>query len=58
MAQSSGAIQTDTIDPHFYARAQRIEDRLIQLIDGGEDLADWFPRPDLSSLIREQREAR
>ena len=28
-----------------------IEDRLIALIDAGEDLADWYPGPDLSSFI-------
>jgi hypothetical protein len=53
MAQSSGAIALETVDPHFYARAKRIEDRLIKLIDGGEDLALWFHRPDLSSVVRD-----
>jgi hypothetical protein len=26
-------------------RADLVEDRLITLIDGGENLADWYPRP-------------
>jgi len=52
MAQPSGANTLESIDPSFYARAQRIEDRLITLIDGGEDLADWYARPDLSSVMR------
>lgn len=45
------AITTETVDPTAHARAQRIEDRLIALIDGGEDLADWYFMPDLSSVM-------
>lgn len=39
------AITTETVNPAAYARAQRIEDRLIALIDGGEDLAEWYLIP-------------
>jgi predicted RNA-binding protein associated with RNAse of E/G family len=45
------AITAETVDPTAYARAQRIEDRLIALIDRGEDLADWYFMPDLSSVM-------
>ena len=35
-----------TVRPDAYARARAVEDRLIKLIDGGEDLAKWgAPRP-------------
>jgi len=55
MARSTGAISGEggTVHPHFVERADQIEDRLIKLIDGGEDLANWFHLPDLSSVIRE-----
>jgi hypothetical protein len=54
MARKTGAISADggTVHPHFYERANAVENRLIKLIDGGEDLADWYPRLDLSRLIR------
>lgn len=52
MPQADGASCTETVDPHAYARAQRIEDRLIKLIDAGEDLRDWYPPLDLSRFIR------
>lgn len=54
MARSTGAISTDstTVHPHFYERAKRVEGRLIALIDAGEDLALWYPRPDLSTVTR------
>ena len=54
MSRSTGAISTDstTVHPHFYERAKRVEGRLIALIDAGEDLALWYPRPDLSTVTR------
>jgi hypothetical protein len=56
MARSTGALQIDgtTVHPHFYERARRVEDRLIKLIDGGEDLRLWYPPPNLRSVIREK----
>jgi hypothetical protein len=55
VAHKTGAINGEggTVHPHFSERASAVEDRLIKLIDGGEDLADWYPKPDLRSLIRE-----
>jgi hypothetical protein len=47
MSQPLGAVKLETVDPHAYARAMRIEDRLIRLIDAGEDLAKWYYRPSL-----------
>lgn len=54
MARSTGAISGEggTVHPHFYERAGAVEDRLITLIDGGEDLADWYWRTDLRDVMR------
>ena len=54
MARKTGGISLEggTVHPHFFERASAVEDRLIKLIDGGEDLADWYPQPDLSTVIR------
>lgn len=47
--------QPETVSPADYARAQAIEDRLIKLIDGGENLADWYHGPDLRRFMRDSR---
>jgi hypothetical protein len=41
----STASSTSTVDPARYADARGVEDRLIALIDGGEDLAEWYLIP-------------
>lgn len=51
-SQPTGAATTESVDPHAYARAQRVENRLIKLIDGGEDLSIYYPRPNLSKVTR------
>jgi len=40
------------VDPAFYQRARSIEDRLIRLIDAGENLADWYPVTRLPVVAR------
>ena len=58
MARKTGAISSEgaseggTVHPHFYERAGAVEDQLIKLIDGGEDLAEWYWQPDLRDVIR------
>jgi len=48
----AGDASTNTVNPHFHMRARAIEDRLIKLIDGGENLADWYHRPNMGSVMR------
>jgi hypothetical protein len=54
MARKTGAISVEgeTVHPHFMELANAAEDRLIKLIDGGEDLAEWYWRPDLRDVMR------
>ena len=50
------AVKTGTVpDPYFARRANEIEDRLINLIDAGEDLALYHHRPQLPKAARNIR---
>lgn len=48
--QPAGTNTTETVNPRFWAQA--VENRLIELIDNDEDLALWYRRPDMSSVVK------